>query len=259
MNLLPNSVEPRLHVVGTESQGTQKAHLRIAAAIEQEVREALLPHDCIPPERELVERFGVSRTTVRNAIDTLVQRGLLYKIPKSGTYVSEPGPTMSPLTISSISESMGGFAQDTRIEVTEILIGEARGNAEITEVLNLRPSDLTITIRRRRYIDDKIVAFECSVFPYGLVPGIEKEQLDGPLYELLKTKWGLQVERLRQKVRATALRGRYAESLHAETGLPALHVERIGYTRSGIPLERSIFIYPGEKPAIEVNIIGNQD
>lgn len=75
--------------------GEPRLYLRVKAELEREIRDHLKPHDRVPSEKVLAERFGVSMITTKSAITTLVAQGLVYRIPGKGTFVAEP-PAAQP-------------------------------------------------------------------------------------------------------------------------------------------------------------------
>ncbi|WP_295702363.1 GntR family transcriptional regulator, partial [Lapillicoccus sp.] len=77
----------------------------LAAALEERVG-AMDAHDALPTERELLEEFQVSRTTVRQAIQRLIRQGLVYNVQGSGTYVANPAVVSKTLRLTSFTEDM---------------------------------------------------------------------------------------------------------------------------------------------------------
>ena len=139
--------------------------------------------EAIPSERRLSSDLGVSRLTLRAALDDLVRDGYLERRHGSGTFVSEP-KIAQQLTLTSFSEDMrrrGMTAGSRTIELRETHAGAAVGRA-----LNVSPDARVVLIRRLRLADGEPMALETLHVPAALVPGLTRERLeDASFYELL--------------------------------------------------------------------------
>ncbi len=172
---------------------------------------------------------------------------MLYRVKGSGTYVSEGGVIEKPLSITSFTDDMLARGLQPSSRIIDIAIGHGRDDLAIAEDLNLRPADKTILIRRVRLADGDPMAYECVVLPYDLVPQLEQSNLKGSLYATLLSEYGLRVERIHQRIRAVALSQIEAEYLDSSVGEPALRFVRIGCDKRGVPLERAVTLYRGDR------------
>ena len=128
--------------------------------------------EAIPSERRLSSDLGVSRLTVRAALDDLVRDGYLERRHGSGTFVSEP-KIAQQLTLTSFSEDMrrrGMTAGSRTIELRETHAGAAVGRA-----LNVSPDSRVVLIRRLRLADGEPMAIETLHVPAARVPGLTRE------------------------------------------------------------------------------------
>lgn len=107
----------------------------VAAGIRGTIAASLAPHDAVPPERELVAIYGVSRMTVRQAIAKLVDEGRVYNIHGSGTYVGSADLFLKSLKLTSFTEDMmsRGYAASSRV----LMLTSEPANAEIARLLNI--------------------------------------------------------------------------------------------------------------------------
>src|SRR6188472_916554 len=123
----------------------------------------------IPPERRLAAQLGVSRPTLRMAIDELVREGLLLRRHGSGTYVAEPKIAL-PLTMTSFSEDMSrrGMRPSSRVVSFEV----QSAGAKLGQRLNLSPVEDVWVITRLRLADDETMAIEWLHAPHGLLPDL---------------------------------------------------------------------------------------
>src|SRR6058998_872707 len=145
----------------------------------------------IPSERQLSVDLGVSRLTVRAALDALAREGHLVRRRGSGTYVQEP-KIAQELTMTSFSEDMRrrGMVPGSRtVSLTRELAG-----ARLGRFLQVSPAEKILVIKRLRLADGETMAIETLHLPEAMVPGLEPRDLDnGSFYELLSGRFGIRI------------------------------------------------------------------
>lgn len=211
----------------------------------------LRPGDKLPTERELADTFGVSRLTVRRALDRLEGDRLVYRIQGAGTFVSER-PITKTIEFTSFSEDMRsrGLTPGSRLlDAVQVPAG-----ARIGYALAISPADPVARIRRVRSADGAPICLETSHLPLALTPGLLEEPLDGSLYALLESRFRIRLERADQIIRATVLDPEEAELLQAMPLSPALLVERTAYDQRGRAVEVAKSLYRGDRYSYELAI-----
>ena len=196
--------------------------------------------DALPPERDLAGEFGVSRITVRKAIDGLVSEGLLVRRHGSGTFVrGRVEKNFSKLT--SFSEDMRARGRNPRSEWLRRL----NGTVTPEEALTLRSSPGTPVFRfhRLRFADDAPMALEYATVVADCLPSLDAVQTS--LYEALERAGNRPVRAL-QRLRAVLLTREQAELLRAKPGDAGLLVERVGFLQDGRAIEFSQSFYRGD-------------
>src|SRR4051794_13882214 len=163
-----------------------EARARVLDLIEQ-----LAVGEAIPSERLLSSELGVSRLTVRAALDDLVREGYLVRRRGSGTFVGEP-KIAQELTMTSFSEDMRrrGMRPGSRT----LQLGVTSAGAWLGRCLNVSPSERVVVAKRLRLADEVTMAIETLHVPERLVPDLSARDLDEQsFYELLANRYGIRI------------------------------------------------------------------
>ncbi len=222
--------------------GSKQAHTREQLL---DLIEELSVGAAIPPERRLSVDLGVSRLTLRAAIDELVREGLLVRQHGSGTYVAEPKIAL-PLTMTSFSEDMRrrGMQPDSRIRSFAVQPAGARG----AHRLHVSPSTPVVAVERLRLADRESMAIEHLYVPQSLVPGLTAEDLEGAsFYELLVERYGVTIAEGAQVIEPTVTDEEESEALSVPLHSPAFLFERVSRTETGEVVEFVRSIYRGDR------------
>jgi len=209
----------------------------LRSAIEKRV---VAPEDALPPERDLAGELGISRITVRKAIDGLVAEGLLVRRQGAGTFVSaRVEKHFSKLT--SFSEDMRARGRKPR----SVWLSRSSGTVTPEESLTLRLSPGTPVYRfqRIRIADEAPMALEYATILASCLPSVDA--VDSSLYVALE-RTGNRPVRALQRLRATLLTAEQADLLKAHEKDAGLLVERLGFLADGRAVEFSQSYYRGD-------------
>jgi GntR family transcriptional regulator len=219
-------------------------HAWLRQVLRQEITEKLAPHQMLPPERELATRFEVSRMTIRQALRSLTEDGLIYAVRGVGTFVTEPRVSKD-LALSSFSEDMRarGMRPSSRLIAAEVVDADAG----VAKDLGIEPGAPAYRLERLRSADDIPVAHEQVHLPARLFPRLLDQDLDGSLYELMEHRYRIRVDRAQQTTRAVNLAKHLADLLAVPARTAALHVRRIGIDTQGRIVERADTLYRGDR------------
>jgi DNA-binding GntR family transcriptional regulator len=211
-------------------------YARIVSQVEQAIATGrLAPGDRLPPERELAAEHGVSRMTVRQALQTLESRGLLRRsIGRSGgSFVAQPKLERDLGTFSGLSEQLRrqGFAAGAR-------------------VVSARELDDAIEIVRVRLADGEPFALERSSFPAGRFAGLLELDLTGSLYELLDAHFDALPVRAVERIEPVLADPEEAAALGLAAGAPLMLVDRVAYDAGGLVVETARDVFRGDRTRI---------
>lgn len=207
----------------------------------------------IPSELELAEMYGVSRPTIRQALQILVSDGYLEKRRRRGTVVTKPKVSQSfTMSISSFEDAMRLAG---RLPKTEVLVFKReRANAEVEKRLELTRGQDVFKLVRLRYADDLPNVFVESYIPCTLYPGLDSFDFNGSsLYAAMDT-CGNPVMTARRRLEVIKADGAAAALLDVEAGDPLLLFHTVARDANGTAVEYSVATYRGESNSFELNV-----
>lgn len=223
-------------------------------AIEQALRariEQLPPDAPLPSDAMLCDEFGVSRMTARNAVQRLVQEGLVYRVPGRGTFVASRGAHRQAGRIWSFSDEMRRRGRSPRSVVLKLSV--AQPSPSDAARLRLPANDGLVIVRRIRLADDVPIALEEARFPGSLADAVLDADLEaGSLHAALVGAGRIPTAGQATISAETADRAE-AKLLAVSSGAPLLVERRLIADQDGQPLELTESRYVAERYALDVD------
>jgi GntR family transcriptional regulator len=198
----------------------------------------------IPSERQLSADLGVSRLTLRAALDDLAREGYLVRRRGSGTYV-QLRKIAQELTMTSFSEDMRrrGMEPGSRtLSLTWQLAG-----ARLGRFLNVSPGAEIVVVKRLRLADGVSMAIETLHIPAEVVPGVKPADLEGSFYELLRSRYAIEIAAATQTIEPTVTNEEESAALGVPLHSPAFLFERTSRDETDRTLEFVHSIYRGDR------------
>ena len=229
---------------GFDDPGSGPLYLQLQRRIADAIASGrLAPGDSLPAERDLAAMTGLSRVTVRNAIQALVTSGQLVQRRGSGTFVQQKVERLEQALslLTSFTEDMArrGRTVDSHWMSRRI---DAPAPEEVM-ALGLGADDRVARLERVRRSDGVPLAIERASIPASVLPA--PEAVEGSLYLALEQR-GMRPVRAVQRISAANLGPRDAELLGVTPGVAGLRIERIGYLASGRVVEFTRSLYRGD-------------
>ena len=213
---------------------------QVKSHIRQRILEGRFEDGRIPPETELADELGVSRTTVRDALSRLENEGAIYRRQGAGTFVNEHG-----LRIKSRLEEIWSYEQvldDHGYEPSVEVLSESSGPAgEATaELLGLSPSDEVLSIQKVFREDDEPVIVTTNRIPTSILVDSDYEDDEAvPLFEFVEEHCDRVLEYYVSEIIPVALDPNTAAALGVDAGTPAICFDEVGFDQSNEPIVRA--------------------
>jgi DNA-binding GntR family transcriptional regulator len=221
----------------------------------QQLREILLDfiqeseaETLIPSEREVAQKYGVARMTVRQAVESLVAEGRLFKVAGKGTFVARPKLDLQA-RLTSFGEEMSRRGMTPSSSV--LAFARVGANAHLARELSVEAGESLVYLERLRNADGVPMAVERAWIPERLVPGIADEPAPTSTYAALSQQYGLVPDWGEDVIEAAVADQELAALLDIRTGSPVLHIERHSYADATL-LAYSMSVYRADRYQIWV-------
>ncbi len=217
--------------------------------------ELLTADQPIPSENELCQTHGVSRITVRKAINDLIHEGLLYAVQGKGTFVAP-----HKFRVQWAQETAGFHADMAQrglsVKVRVIEQSVTTADERMATELNLALGAPVVKLVRLRFVADKPFDIATNYLPAQLFPGLEREDFTtASLYALMRTKYGIQLDHGVRLAEAAQCSNEEAKLLRMKPEVPLLVIHSTMYDVEGRPVEHGVAKQRGDRAQVEIAVI----
>lgn len=201
----------------------------------------------LPAEVDLASELGISRGTVRRALEDLATEGLLTRTHGLGTFVS-PRVVEQPLADRLVTFSEALIFQGIPFETRVIDKAVIPAKGHVAAMLGLPTNTRTFFLRRVRLVaGDPLILLDNYVV-YDRCPGVERLDFTRlRLFEVLEERYGLRLENGRRNFQAQAADRETALRLNMKPGEPVMYIEQLAYLDDGTPIEFSDIWLSGDR------------
>lgn len=214
----------------------------------------------LPTIPELCETYGVSKITVRRAMDELERKGLVTRKRGSGTYVQG-----SVSLLASGEDTFPGMQIEAFVVADDlsnyVLTNELHGFAiveprkDVAEALGISTQEPCYYFCRTRYVNERPECVEYCWIPVSVIPGLTKELLEGSLYRYMEQELGLKIKSAHRVVRAGNPTEDEARWLGIDANAPLLCIKQVTYLDDGTPFEATRSI---TSPDFELRVVSTR-
>jgi GntR family transcriptional regulator len=222
------------------------------------------PGGQLPPEPDLAKRFGVSRTTLRRALDELESKGVIVRRQGLGTFFvgGEVMPSAPELVASRevfrINATLDAFRRFPGFHSECLTVEHVEAPADVAEALELRDDRGVVRVRRLDSIGTTPLALVEVNVPANIGQDITFERAERESIYSILDHAGYTAQRAKQAFWAEALPEEEAERLGMPPGRPSLAVERLTYTNTGLPLELARIHFRDSSVRLEIGVSRSQ-
>ncbi|WP_424971384.1 GntR family transcriptional regulator [Dinoroseobacter sp. S76] len=225
------------------------------------VQDAMRPGDLLPGEQKLAARFGVSRVTIRRALEALAEDGLIDKRAGAGSVVCAPGAAGSVLTgnLASLMPQLVEMGQRTEARLLAFSYGEAPG--AVLQALALEPSEQVQTATRVRLLGGVPFSHLTTHVPARIATNYSEADLaTTPLFRLLERS-GVRIASAHQSVTATLATPEVADALDVAVGSALTALTRVVRDVDGQGIEYLSALYRPDLYRLDMTLcrVGAED
>jgi GntR family transcriptional regulator len=189
----------------------------------------------LPSEQELASQFKVSRMTIRESIEDLVDEGLLYRRHGVGTFVAYPHLQRDHTRLTSFFDKAEN--EGIQIRATLLIKEILPAKPKIAQALDIPVGSKLIRVKTLRYADNVPITVHDAYIPHKLFECIFNENLEVQHLWTLYEKCGFKVKRAIQRLEAREATKDIANLMKIKEGAPILFKERTVYADDGTPVE----------------------
>lgn len=205
--------------------------------------------ELFPTDKDLMEKYKISSTTVRRAVAELVQEGWLDRKPGKGTFVKKAPieETLGELTGFFDEMIIHGYNPSAEVlNVSEVKVSEKE--LEKVPQLSIFNYQSMFLIEKIQKLNNEPIAYVRSFWPYEYGVRIaEFDLMKRGIYEIINKELDLRLIRAEQFVGADIARKKVAQHLNVKVGFPVLTMERIAFNEQNRPIELSINEYRADR------------
>ncbi len=231
---------------------TTKPSSKLEHGIRADLAEGRLAVDRrLPSERELAERYGTTRITLREALSHLEMDGLIYRENRKGWFVSDRRLVYNPLWRTDFQRMTREQQRQASTELIEAV--SAVGPDAICELLETLPGTEFWRIRRRRRVDGRLVVFVEHHLSKSVFTDILEQDLAGSLTSLYRERYAIEYGDVFFEINPIALTGMPAAELHCSDGTFGLQIVRVNRDQTGRILDCDVEYWRHDAVSIRID------
>lgn len=203
------------------------------------------PGELLPTENELIDRYEISRVTVRKAMDMLLNEGIIAKRRGYGSFVQNKKVEQTLNKVLHFSNEMEkqGYKSSTKMLINE----KVYANKTIAEALSIPEGTQLIHVNRLRLANGEPMCIESAYLIYNRCPDVLNHDFsDISLRKFIVEKYNIIWKKAYQKIFAIKANSHFAKFLNIKDGDPMIYIERISYTQDDQPGEYLQSYYRGD-------------
>ncbi|WP_243299546.1 GntR family transcriptional regulator [Bacillus litorisediminis] len=222
-------------------------HSRVKEDILQKIKNGeYLPHTQLPTEAEFCKKYGVSRTTIRTALQQLTLEGYVYRTQGKGTFVADRKVKQTlTSTVNHFSQQLETQGKNPSIRVLNLEVIQA--DVFLAKFFGIKQGDPVNKLERIRFADHQPLQYEIAYLPWHKAPGLNAKECEKSLYQLLNRHFGLKIKKTIEHLELFIADQDISEKLQIKMGAPCFALETYAYLPDETPIEYSKTIFRGDR------------
>jgi GntR family transcriptional regulator len=224
--------------------------------LEQIQSGGLHPGQRLGGERELAVEYGVSRSSLRQALAALEAEGVVRRVPgrAGGTFISSDKVDRDLSRIVGVPALLRdqGFTAGSKVMSSAVVAADAA----TAKALRIEPGAFVCDVVRIRLADSSPISLEHARFPAERFPGLLELSLGGSLYELLEAEFGVRPAEAEERIEVVSATEDEGLILGVPVGAPLLSITRTTVDADGVPIEASHDLFRADRTRITVRTQG---
>jgi GntR family transcriptional regulator len=232
--------------LGTQLDASQPLYRQLCEALRERILDGSYPPLArLPSEAEMMEAFGVSRITVRQAIRDLQRDGLVFSVQGKGTFVTKPKAVQELTRLEGFDEAMSPKGYETHSKVLGMSV--VRANEQVAAALELPLRTAVVELRRVRYLNRAPISVDVSYFPEDIGKRLPRAELPSrDVFAILENELDLVLESADLLMEATLADGALGRRLRVPAGSPVLRIQRVTRAAGRGPVDFEYLHYAGD-------------
>lgn len=250
----PDQADTGSDAAAGDDDGPQPKHVRVREDLRHRIRaQARRGSPRLPSEAALVRHYGVSRITVRQALQALAHEGLILRVPGKGSFVAGERPYQQLSQLQGLAEAMRAQGRTVLNRVLQVARTGIEGKQ--AEQLRLAPGSTVTHIRRVRLIDGAPASLDVSWLPLDIGERLETAALETrDVFAVIEQDLATPLGHADLAFDAVAAPAAVARELGVHAGTPLLFVERLTHDRHGRPIDLEHLYCRGDRFQLRLRI-----
>lgn len=200
------------------------------------------------------DEYGVSRVTLRRAIEDLILDGRIERRARSGNFVRRP-VISSEMRLKSFTEEIRERGQQPSNQI--IQLKRIKANKTVAKALRIVEGDEVYVLDRVRFADNQPVALESLRIACSVAPVLTEEDVAVSLYDALLEKYGIRIANARASISATKPSAKEAKLLHIDDQTPCLLIKMLDMDQYGNPVMLAECTYRSDLYELKIDVTSN--
>lgn len=241
----PARAAPKARAASVVPMSSVPLHTQIREALRRRILDGTYaPHSQVPSEAQMMEAFGVSRITIRQALGDLQKEGLIFKVAGKGSFVAKPKAFQNLSRLQGFGEAMAPAGYETFSQV--LSARQVSAEAVVAQRLHLKPGSAVFEIQRLRYLNREPISVDVSYFPLAIGRRLEREDLAArDIFVILENDYGLHLTHADVSIEAISANETLSRQLRTPEDAPLLRIERLTYADEQ-PVDFEYLYYRGD-------------